>query len=341
MNRFESILLSYSLIMTDVLDWAHEEPAMLALAGGLFVLVLLLPVVWRGGNRSLGNILQKRFDLWLESDPSRSTGKQFNLMISSVNDWLTARLSAGRLKRTVTIWREAWFGASPLSLLAAIAGAAALSAVVSVLLDLTLLLAAFCSGSVFLGLGTVTILRARHREQLFREQFPSFLGKLSDALDVGFSLTQAVDFILPNLPQPVRSEMAQVSLQIQLGYLQAEAWDQLAIRRPTEDVRFFVEGLILQRQVGGNLPLMMRELAAFINQRAELAKEIKTMTAQGRLSALVISGLVPVSLGLLAFLPGYVDVLFHTSMGNFVLIAAGTLQLCGAGMVSRLIRIKV
>ena len=65
------------------------------------------------------------------------------------------------------------------------------------------------------------------------------------------------------------------------------------------------------------------------------------MTAQGRLSAVVIALLVPVSLGLLSMFPGYTDVLFNTTVGNLVLIAAGVLELIGTVIVMRLIRIEV
>ena len=72
-----------------------------------------------------------------------------------------------------------------------------------------------------------------------------------------------------------------------------------------------------------------------------LEKEVRTMTSQGRLSAVVIALLVPVSLGTLSMFPGYTDVLFDTTIGNLVLITAGILELIGGVIVIRLIRIEV
>jgi len=86
---------------------------------------------------------------------------------------------------------------------------------------------------------------------------------------------------------------------------------------------------------------MIREIAELVRQRVELEKEIRTLTSQGRLSAVVIALLVPVSLGILSIFPGYTDVLFETTIGNLILISAGVLEVIGALIVSRLIRIEV
>jgi len=86
---------------------------------------------------------------------------------------------------------------------------------------------------------------------------------------------------------------------------------------------------------------MIREIAGLVRQRVELEKEIRTLTSQGRLSAVVIALLVPVSLGILSIFPGYTDVLFETTVGNLILISAGVLEVIGALIVSRLIRIEV
>lgn len=74
--------------------------------------------------------------------------------------------------------------------------------------------------------------------------------------------------------------------------------------------------------------------------RATLENEVRTLTAQGRLSAIVIALLGPVSLALLSFFPGYLDVLWQTDMGNLVLVTAGVLQIIGAAIVSHLIRVE-
>lgn len=88
------------------------------------------------------------------------------------------------------------------------------------------------------------------------------------------------------------------------------------------------------------MALLMRELAGFMRSRVTLENEVRTLTAQGRLSAIVIALLVPFSVGLLSFFPGYVDILFQTDIGNMVLVAAGILELIGTGIILRVIRLE-
>jgi tight adherence protein B len=203
------------------------------------------------------------------------------------------------------------------------------------------LLSGFIVVMLLIGFFTLLYSRARTQRQLFQDQFPGVLDRLADSLKAGFSLPQAIEFVVPNLSQPSSSEMAQITAQIKMGFSVDQALKELYQRHPNEDVRLLVEGLTLQRQVGGNMAEMMREMAGMVRMRVELGNEVRTMTAQGRLSAVVIALLVPVSLGLLSMFPGYTDVLFNTTIGNLVLIAAGVLELIGTVIVMRLIRIEI
>ncbi|MFL7813547.1 MAG: type II secretion system F family protein [Anaerolineales bacterium] len=179
------------------------------------------------------------------------------------------------------------------------------------------------------------------RRRLFHDQFPAVLERLSDSLEAGFSLTQAIEFVVPNLSQPSSNEMALIVHHIRLGFTVDQALMELYQRRPIEDVRIFVEGLTLQRLVGGDISAMMRDLAQLVRSRVELENETKTLTAQGRLSAVVIALLVPISLGTLSLFPGYTDVLYKSTIGNLVLVAAGVLELLGTVLVARVIRIEI
>jgi tight adherence protein B len=205
----------------------------------------------------------------------------------------------------------------------------------------TTLLRGFILALLLIGFFSLIYSRARLQRQLFQDQFPAVLERLADSLQAGFSLPQAIEFVVPNLSDPSSGEMGRITDQIRLGYTVDQALRDLYRRRPNEDVRVLVEGLTLQRQVGGNMSSMMREMANLVRNRVELENEVRTMTAQGRLSAVVIALLVPVSLGLLSLFPGYTEVLFNTTIGNLVLVVAGILELLGAVLVARLVRIEV
>lgn len=264
---------------------------------------------------------------------------------NSITQWINSSLGFVFKKGVGGIllgwWQDSGFGSQPLSLLFALIGIISSGSLAGYFLTGRVLLSGFITFLLLVGFFTLTYSRARMQRQQFQDQFPSVLDRLADSLQAGFSLPQAIEFVIPNLSQPSASEMAQISGQIRIGFTVDQALEELYQRRPSEDVRLLVEGLTLQRQVGGNMTAMMREMADMVRKRVELKNEVRTMTAQGRLSAIVIALLVPVSLGLLSMFQGYTDVLFNTTVGNLVLITAGILELIGGAIVIRLIRIEV
>ncbi len=237
-------------------------------------------------------------------------------------------------------WYDAGFGSQPGRLLAAIAVAIAAGYIFGFAIGRRPILGFFSAFIFLVGLFAVVFYRARLQRRRFGDQLPDMLERLADSLQAGFSLIQAIEFVHPALPEPSASELGQVARQIALGLSMDDALAALLERRPGEDLRFLVEGLTLQRQVGGNMAVLMRELAGFVRGRVTIENEVRALTAQGRLSAVVIALLVPFSVGLLSFFPGYVDVLFQTDLGNLVLVTAGILELIGTGIILRVIRLE-
>ncbi len=102
-----------------------------------------------------------------------------------------------------------------------------------------------------------------------------------------------------------------------------------------------VEGILLQRQYGGDLVRLLGETADLLRMRLELEREVRAVTSQARLSGAVVAGLVPVSASLLLVTnPTYIDVLFETLPGQILLVVALILQLSGWAVLSRLVRIR-
>ncbi len=322
-------------------DLYPTEPVFLGIAAGSLLLAALLPVIESLRGRELRLAWRKRLEE-REGVARPSTWKQaFNMLIQQVNYTLRRGFQKGLGRLLLGWWQDAGLGSQPLPFLISLQGIICGGVLIGYLVTGRTLLSGFITFLLLTGFLTVLYSRARLRRQLFQDQFPGILDRLSDSLQAGFSLQQAVDFVIPGLSQPGASEMSRISAQIQIGFTVDQALEELYQRRPNEDVRLLVEGLTLQRQVGGNMAAMMREMAEMIRKRVELGNEVRTMTAQGRLSAVVIALLVPVSLGLLSMFPGYTDVLFTTTIGNLVLITAGILELIGAAIVIRLIRIEV
>jgi tight adherence protein B len=342
-------ILVYVLII--IAAWLFREsfvnllpfimPHLIGAAAGLLALTILLSLVEVLRGRELRQSWRKRLE---ERDglpqPAAWWGDMKG-MYSRINKFLEEGFQSGLGGVLLSWWRDARFGTQPLTLLLSLFGVIGFGILLGQSLTSSWLLAGFTALLLLVGFFTLTYSRARTQRQLFHDQFPDALDRLADSLQAGFSLPQAIEFIIPNLSQPSSSEMQIMSQQIEIGFTVDEALADLYRRRPSEEVRVLVEGLTLQRQVGGNMAVMMRDMAEIVRKRVELENEVRTMTAQGRLSAVVIALLVPVSLGLLSTFPGYTDVLFNTTIGNLVLITAAVLELIGALIVSRLIRIEV
>jgi tight adherence protein B len=316
-------------------------PVLLGITAGIIFYIASLPLIesLRGGElrRAWRQRLEERDGLARPMTWWQSPSSLIQRIISTLNNGFQKGIG----RTLLGWWQDAGFGSQPLSLLIALIGIMSSGSLVGYLLTGSTLLSGFIIFLLLMGFLTLTYSRARMQRQLFQDQFPGVLDRLADSLQAGFSLPQAIEFVIPNLSQPSSSEMAQISGQIRVGFTVDQALGELYHRRPNEDVRLLVEGLTLQRQVGGNMAAMMHEMADMVRKRVELENEVRTMTAQGRLSAVVIALLVPVSLGLLSMFPGYTDVLFNTTVGNLVLIAAGILEMIGAAIVIRLIRIEV
>lgn len=316
-------------------------PAVLGILSGVLIFFTSLPVVESLRSQQLRRAWRQRLEEREGLAQPPGWRSSLNSLLQALNQKLDQLFQGGWPGAALGWWRDSGAGRGPLSFLAALLAVIGAGTLLGQHFLETTLLKVFIVVLLLIGFFSLIYSRARIQRQLFQDQFPAVLERLADSLQAGFSLPQAIEFVVPNLSQPSSDEMARISDQIHLGFTVDESLLELYQRRPSEDVRILVEGLTLQRQVGGNMASMMREMAELVRGRVELENEVRTMTAQGRLSAVVIALLVPVSLGLLSLFPGYTEVLFNTTIGNLVLVLAGILELLGALLVARLVRIEV
>lgn len=182
--------------------------------------------------------------------------------------------------------------------------------------------------------------QARQQRRRFHDQLPEALDRLADALQAGFSFPQALEFIRPNMAEPIRSELGRVLVHVRLGRPLEDAFDELYERYPSPEMHILVKGLKLQRRVGGNLVELLRQIAFMVRERIELEREVQALTAQGRLSAWIIVMLIPVSLLILRFFPAYREILWNTTVGNLVLVVVVLLETAGFLMIRRILRVE-
>lgn len=182
--------------------------------------------------------------------------------------------------------------------------------------------------------------QARQQRRRFHDQLPEALDRLADALQAGFSFPQALEFIRPNMAEPIRSELERILVHVRLGRPLEDAFEELYKRYPSSEMHILVKGLNLQRRAGGNLVELLRKIASMVRERIELEREVQALTAQGRLSAWIIVMLIPVSLLILRFFPTYHQILWNTPMGNLVLVVVALLQVAGFLVIRRILRVE-
>ena len=322
-------------------DYSVFIPLIFVVLGGAIIFAALLPLVEFLNSREMEGARRRRLEAKEGFSPAASWTESVRILIQRLNKTLLTQSQKRWDGLILSWWVDSGLGSGPLSLILTVLFIIGIGVLLGNLMQATIILSGFVSFMLLIGFFVLVYSRARFQRQLFQDQFPGVLDRLADSLQAGFSLPQAIEFVVPNLSHPSSAEMEQISDQIRIGFSVDQALGELYQRRPSEDVRLLVEGLTLQRQVGGNMTAMMREMAEMVRGRVELENEVRTLTAQGRLSAIVIALLVPVSLGLLSTFPGYTDVLFQTTLGNLILITAGILELIGGAIVIRLIRIEV
>lgn len=152
---------------------------------------------------------------------------------------------------------------------------------------------------------------ASRRMRSFDSQLSDTLNLWVNALRSGYSVLQAMEAIATELPPPVSVEFERVVQEVRLGLSVAQALDNMYKRVPSEDLDLVITAVNIQREVGGNLAEVLDNISFTIRERVRIKGEIRTLTAQGRISGTIIS-LLPVALGFILYLinPGYVSELW-------------------------------
>ena len=184
--------------------------------------------------------------------------------------------------------------------------------------------------------------RASRRQAKFDEQLPSTLQLLSGALQAGHSLQQAVDTVVHEAGDPIASEFQRVLTEARLGRPLEEAFEAMARRTRSVDFEWTVMAIRLQRQVGGNLAEVLSTVSQTIRDRYSLKRQIKALSAEGRLSSIILSVLpVLLFMALMIFNPVFLKPLFTTTLGLMMLAGSAVLMIFGVFWLKKITEIKV
>lgn len=202
--------------------------------------------------------------------------------------------------------------------------------------------AMFLTGSTFAGLLVmilviicpllaVEVLIAR-RKAAFNDQLPSTLDMLGGSMRAGFGLQQAVVAAGREAREPTSSELARVCNQVQMGMPLEDALDKMAARLGNPAFKWVVLAIAIHRETGGNLAEILDTLSETLRQRESMRRQISALTAEGRLSAIILIGLPFLEGSLLIWMnPKYMSTLVTTIPGIMMLFFA--LVLMGVGAV--------
>ncbi|HST85806.1 MAG TPA: type II secretion system F family protein [Kineosporiaceae bacterium] len=244
---------------------------------------------------------------------------------------LDGRLEAAGLPLRTAEWMLLHVGAAvgaSLILLVAAKGAL-VAAILGLLLGLSL-------PWLFLALA-----KAR-RENKFLAQLPDTLQLLAGSLATGYSLPQAMDSVVRETRPPISVEFNRALIETRLGLLPEDALDGIAGRTGSRDFSWIVMAIRIQRDIGGNLAELLATVADTLRERERLRRQVSSLSAEGRLSG-VILGALPVVFALYLILvrPEYIAPLFNTPMGLFLLIVGGILLVVGGFWMAKVIKVVV
>ena len=176
----------------------------------------------------------------------------------------------------------------------------------------------------------------------FEEQLPDVLDLLAASLESGAGIAAALELVIAEAPDPAATEFARVLTATRLGATLVDGLADMAERLGSRDLLYTVQAISVQQRTGGKLAEVLGIVADFMRSRAELRREIKALTAEGRLSAYILGGLPFAIAGFISIVnPDYLDPLYTTLPGLAMLVGAGTLMLVSFFFMARIIKIEV
>lgn len=184
--------------------------------------------------------------------------------------------------------------------------------------------------------------RIERRKQRFAEELPETLQMIVSSLRSGFTLQHGIANSVRDSDGPVAAELRRALSETRLGAELEDALEGVGQRTGNHDMQWLVMAIRLQREVGGNLSEVLQTTADTMRDRQHLRRTVRTLSAEGRLSATILFAL-PVVLGLWMFLfrSAYVRPLITEPLGLLMLAAAGGLLVVGGLWLRRVVRVEV
>jgi Flp pilus assembly protein TadB len=222
-----------------------------------------------------------------------------------------------------------------------LAGAALAAAAVLVAITGSMLTGVGAGIMVVLVAARVLRRRVSKRRKAFEAQLPDALSLVASSLAAGHTFLRAVQMMCEESPPPMSEEFARLVAETRLGDSVVEALERTALRLQIRDLDMVVQAIRIQQTVGGRLADLLHTLSDVIRARDEVRREVMVLTAEGRMSAYVLTGMVPFLFGVIEVLnPTYVKPLY-SGIGLVLLIGCGVSVVAGLFVILRMVKIDV
>jgi tight adherence protein B len=184
--------------------------------------------------------------------------------------------------------------------------------------------------------------KKKHRMEKFQRQLPDALDLIARALKAGHALTGGLRMVADELGDPIGTEFEKTLYEINFGVGIPEALKNLPNRVDCPDLRFFIISVILQRETGGNLAEILEKIAYLIRERFKLQGHIQVLSAEGKLSAVILIALpFVIAMALYVLNPVYIKTLFIDPIGKILILFALIMMTIGIFVMKRMVKIKV
>jgi len=179
------------------------------------------------------------------------------------------------------------------------------------------------------------------RLKAFNAALPEAIDLMARALRAGHSVGSLMELVAEQTPEPLAGEFLQVHQQQKFGLRFRDALLQLSERMPSQDLHFLITAILVQRETGGDLTEILDRAAHVIRERLRIQAEVRTHTAQGRLTGWILSLLPVILLAMMNLVtPGYSKILFNDPTGQKMLYASAVLIVIGAFIIRKIVDIK-
>ncbi|NLO44974.1 MAG: hypothetical protein GX107_00480 [Clostridiales bacterium] len=184
-------------------------------------------------------------------------------------------------------------------------------------------------------------MKKKKRTKLFENQLSDALLIMCNCLRSGLSFQQSLENIANEMPSPISIEFSRVTNEIKYGATLEDSLNNMVERVRSADLMLAVSAVNIQRQTGGNLSFILDTISETIKERLRIKGEISSITAQGRMSGMIIGALpIVVSIFLFIVTPDYMTTFFTTLAGKLMIVVAVVLEIIGFFMIRKVVTVE-